>query len=189
MIRSKFVVIASVLMLLFVTSCNQDEADQAVDPAPVAVKKKPKAAATGATPGAAATPGKTVATAPASAGKANNTKQKAATANAGKAGAAGGAEVKQTLVKLNGYLPAAVKALQTDDVDTAKQYVKGFSDNWQQNKIIQSTVKKNAQASFNKISSGLTQVNNLMKAATPDKAKAAAAIQSLSQSVMEYAKG
>jgi hypothetical protein len=90
---------------------------------------------------------------------------------------------------LNGYLPAAVKALQTDDVDTAKQYVKGFSDNWQQNKIIQSTVKKNAQASFNKISSGLTQVNNLMKAATPDKAKATAAIQSLSQSVMEYAKG
>jgi hypothetical protein len=28
-----------------------------------------------------------------------------------------------------------------------------------------------------------------MKAATPDKAKATAAIQSLSQSVMEYAKG
>ena len=188
MIRSKFMVIASVLMLLFVTSCN-NEAEEAVAPSPVAVKKKPKAAATGATPGAAATPGKSVATAPASAGKANNTKQKAATANAGKAGAAGGAEVKQTLVKLNGYLPAAVKALQTDDVDTAKQYVKGFSDNWQQNKIIQSTVKKNAQASFNKISSGLTQVNNLMNAATPDKAKATAAIQSLSQSVMDYAKG
>jgi hypothetical protein len=50
-------------------------------------------------------------------------------------------------------------------------------------------VKKNAQASFNKISSGLTQVNNLMNAATPDKAKATAAIQSLSQSVMDYAKG
>ena len=189
MIRSKFVVIASVLMLLFVTGCNKDEADEAAAPTPVAVKKKPKTAATGATPVAGATPGKTVATAPASTGKPNNKKQKAATANAGKAGAAGSAEVKQTLVKLNGYLPAAVKALQTDDVDTAKQYVKGFSDNWQQNKIIQSTVKNNAQASFNKISSGLTQVNNLMKGATPDKAKATAAIQSLSQAVMEYAKG
>jgi hypothetical protein len=51
------------------------------------------------------------------------------------------------------------------------------------------TVKKQSQASFNKISAGVTQVNNLMKAPTPDKAKATTAIQSLSQAVSEYTKG
>jgi len=180
MSRSKIVVIASVLMLVLVTGCNNEEAEEAAaPPAPVAVKKKPKAAAPGATPG------KTVGSAPASPGK----PKAATTANAGKAAAGGNnADVKQTLAKLNGYLPAAVQALQTDDVDTAKLYVKGFSDNWQQ-KIIQSSVKKQSQDSFQKISAGVTQVNNLMKAATPDKAKATAAIQSLSQSVQQYAKG
>ncbi|MDP8964496.1 MAG: hypothetical protein M3O33_11035 [Cyanobacteriota bacterium] len=180
MSRSKIVVIASVLMLVLVTGCNNEEAEEAAaPPAPVAVKKKPKAAAS-------ASPGKTVGAAPASPGK---PKAKATTANAGKAAAGGNnADVKQTLAKLNGYLPAAVQALQTDDVDTAKLYVKGFSDNWQQ-KSIQASVKKQSQDSFQKISTGVTQVNNLMKAATPDKAKATAAIQSLSQSVQQYAKG
>lgn len=188
MIRSKFVAIASVLMLMLVTGCNQNEADEAVAPTPAAVKKKPKqkAAAPGATPGAGTTPGKATGAAPASSGK---PKAKATNANAGKAAAGGNtANVKETLAKLNGYLPAAVQALQTDDVDTAKLYVKGFSDNWQQ-KSIQSTVKKQSQDSYQKISAGVTQVNNLMKAATPDKAKATAAIQSLSQSVQQYAKG
>jgi hypothetical protein len=179
MSRSKIVVIASVLMLVLVTGCNNEEAEEAAaPPAPVAVKKKPKAAAS-------ASPGKTTAAAPASPGK----PKAATTANAGKAAAGGNnADVKQTLAKLNGYLPAAVQALQTDDVDTAKLYVKGFSDNWQQ-KSIQASVKKQSQDSFQKISTGVTQVNNLMKAATPDKAKATAAIQSLSQSVQQYAKG
>lgn len=172
MIRSKFVVIASVLMLLFVTGCNQDEAVEETPPTPVAVKKKAKKAAN-----EGANADKT-ATAPAKAGK---PKPKAAAAAGSNAGA------KQTLAKLNGYLPAAIKALETDDVDTAKLYVKGFSDNWQQQGI-QSSVKKGSQDSFKKISAGVTQVNNLMKAEAPDKAKAKAAIQSLSQSVLEYAK-
>lgn len=177
MIRSKFVVIASVLMLLFVTGCNQEEAvEENPTPTPVAVKKKAKKTAAGAKAKEGETADKT-ATAPAKAGK---PKPKAA-APANNAGA------KQTLAKLNGYLPAAVKALETDDVDTAKLYVKGFSDNWQQQGI-QSSVKKGSQDSFKKISAGVTQVNNLMKAEAPDKAKAKAAIQSLSSAVLEYAK-
>jgi hypothetical protein len=70
--------------------------------------------------------------------------------------------VKQTLGKLNGYLPAAAKALQANDVGKAKDYVKGFSDNWNQ-KIIQNSVKSQAPESHQKISAGVTQVNNLMK--------------------------
>jgi hypothetical protein len=185
MIRSKIVVLASVVMLLFVTGCNKDEAaDENIAPSPVAVKKKQKAAP-GASPATGAKASKTTAAAPASPGKAKP--KAAATAKASKA-TAGASKVKQTLGQLNGYLPAAVTALQSDDVDTAKQYVKGFSDNWKQQGI-QGTVKKQSQASFNKISAGVNQVNKLMRAPAPDKAKATTAIQSLSQAVSEYTKG
>ena len=177
MIRSKFVLVASVLMLMFVSGCNKDEAAQeTIAPSPVAVRKKAKASP-GATPGAKAAKNK--AAAPANANKA---KPKAA------ASAAGATNAKQTLAKLSGYLPAAVKALQADDVDTAKQHVQDFSDNWKQ-KGIQAAVKKQSPASFTKISTALTGVNNAMKASAPDKAKATTAIQSLSQAVSEYAKG
>ncbi len=179
MIRSKVVVIVSVLMLLFVTGCNKDEADENIAPSPIAVKKKAKAAP-GASPATGAKASKTTPAAPASPGKAKP--KAAAPANAGASNA------KQTLGKLNGYLPAAVNALQSDDVDTAKQYVKGFSDNWKQQGI-QAAVKKQSQTSFSKISAGVNQVNSLMKAAAPDKAKATTALQSLSQAVSEYTKG
>lgn len=179
MIRSKFVIFASVLMLMFVSGCNPDEAaEENIEPTPIAVKKKVKASP-GASPGAGAKAAKTKAAAP---GTANKAKPKAATP------AAGAINAKQTLAQLSGYLPAAVKALQADDVDTAKQYVQGFSDNWKQ-KGIQAAVKKQSPASFTKISKALTSVNNAMKASTPDKAKATTAIQSLSQAVSEYAKG
>ena len=176
MIRSKFVLVASVLMLMFVSGCNKDEAaEENIEPTPIAVKKKVKATP-GASPVAGAKAAKNKAAAPANANKA---KPKAA---------AGATNVKQTLTKLSGYLPAAVKALQADDVDTAKQYVQGFADNWKQ-KGIQAAIKKQSPESFTKISTALTSVNNAMKAATPDKAKATSAIQSLSQAVSEYAKG
>lgn len=177
MIRSKFVLVASVLMLMFVSGCNKDEAaDENIAPSPVAVKKKAKAS-----PGAS----------PATGEKAAKTKAAPTNANKAKAKAAAPAvatNAKQTLAKLSGYLPAAAKALQADDVDTAKQYVQGFSDNWKQQGI-QAAVKKQSPASFTKISTALTSVNNVMKAAAPDKAKATTAIQSLSQAVSEYATG
>lgn len=173
MIRSKIVVLASVVMLMFVAGCNRDEAaEENIAPSPVAVKKKAKAAP-GASPAAGTKTAKKTATASASPGKA-------------KSGAAGTNNVKSALGKLNGYLPAAVKALQTDDVDTAKQYVKGFSDNWKQQSA---AVKKQSPDSFTKINAGVTQINNLMKADAPDKAKATTAIQSLSKAVSEFAKG
>lgn len=175
MIRSKFVVIASVLMLMFVAGCNKDEAaEENIAPSPVAVKKKAKTAAPGASPAAGAKAAKKTAAAPA--------KTQSAAAPAG----AGANNVKQALGKLNGYLPAAVKALQADDLDTAKQYVKGFSDNWKQQSA---AVKKQSPDAFTKISAGVTQVNNLMKADAPDKTKATAALQSLSQAVSAFAKG
>lgn len=178
MIRAKALAIASTLLLLFVTGCNQEEQAEEVAPTPVVVKKKPKLA--GASPAkTAASPGKAQATAAASAPK--------KPAQAAPKAAAGNPGVKDTLTKLNGYLPAAVKALQANDVDTAKQYVQGFSDNWEQ-KIIQNTVKTKSKASYDKIAAGVTQVNNVMKADTPDNGKAIAAIQSLSQAVSEYAK-
>jgi len=185
MIRAKALAIASTLLLLFVTGCNQEEQAEEVAPTPVVVKKKPKLA--GASPAkTAASPGKAQAPAAASAPK----KQAQAAPKAAppaKSAAAGNPGVKDTLTKLNGYLPAAVKALQANDVDTAKQYVQGFSDNWEQ-KIIQNTVKTKSKASYDKIAAGVTQVNNAMKADTPDNGKAIAAIQSLSQAVSEYAK-
>jgi hypothetical protein len=82
-------------------------------------------------------------------------------------------------------LPAAVKALEANDIATAKKYAQDFNANWNQ-KIIQFSVKTQSQDSYNKISAGVTQVNNLMKSATPDQAKAIAALQSLTEAVNEY---
>ena len=164
MMRFNYVVVASLLVLVLATGCNQDEqADQNVAPTPVAVRKKPKAS-----PGAAGSP----------AAGSPKAKPNSAAANT--------EYVKQTLGKLNGYLPAAAKALQANDVGKAKDYVKGFSDNWNQ-KIIQNSVKSQAPESHQKISAGVTQVNNLMKAAKPNQSQAVGAIQSLSDSVSEYA--
>lgn len=174
MMRFNYVVVASLLVLVLATGCNQDEqADQNVASTPVAVRKKPKANA-GATAKAGASPG--AAESPA----AGSPKAKPNSA------AANTEYVKQTLGKLNGYLPAATKALQANDVGKAKDYVKSFSDNWNQ-KIIQNSVKSQAPESHQKISAGVTQVNNLMKAAKPNQAQAVGAIQSLSDSVSEYA--
>lgn len=173
MIRSKFMIVATVLMLTFVSGCNRDEAaEEFIEPSPVAVKKKVKV-----TPGAKVATNK--AAAPANANKA---KPKAAAA------AAGATNTQQTLAKLNGYLPAAVKALQADDVAKAKEYVQDFSANWKL-KGIQAAVKKQSPESFAEISKSLTNVNNAMKAATPDKAQATTAIQSLSKAVTEYVQG
>lgn len=186
MIRSKFVAVASLMVLVLVTGCNNaDQADEDLAPTPTIVRKKakkPKAATPTAT--AEASPGKAK-TATAGANTAAAKKPKAATP--AKANASAGANAKQTLTKLNGYLPAAVKALQANDVDKAKQYAKSFSDNWQQ-KIIQNRVKTESQASYNKIAAGVTQVNNLMKPATPNNARAIEALESLSQAVSEYTK-
>lgn len=163
MMRFNYVVVASLLVLVLATGCNQDEqADQNVASTPVAVRKKPKAS-----PGAAGSP----------AAGSPKAKPNSAAANT--------EYVKQTLGKLNGYLPAATKALQANDVGKAKDYVKSFSDNWNQ-KIIQNSVKSQAPESHQKISAGVTQVNILMKAATPNHAQAVGAIQSLSDSVSEY---
>lgn len=189
MMRFNRVLVASVLLLVLFTGCNNqdDQADQAAAPTPVAVRKKPKKAPTaGGTPQAGASPG--AAQSPAAAGGNTNAKAKAAPANAGNTGAASSSYVKQTLAKLNGYLPAAVKKLQANDVATAKQYVKGFSDNWNQ-KVIQNGVKTAAPNSYSKISAGVTQVNNLMKPASPNQAQTIAALQSLSQAVNEYTQG
>jgi hypothetical protein len=173
--RPHSAVIASVLVLTLITGCNrEEEAEQDVAPTPMVVRKKPKAAAT---PGAAKSPAAT-----AGAGQA---KPKAAPASPGAAAGNNVAYVKQTLGKLNGYLPAAVRALQGNDVATAQQYAQGFTDNWQQ-KIIQSTVKSTSPESYNQISAGVKQVNSVMQAPTPNKTKAIAALQSLSKNVTGY---
>src|SRR5207237_8234025 len=107
-------------------------------------------------------------------------------ASPAKTSASAKGDAKQTLAKLNGYLPAAVNALQANDVDTAKKYAKGFSDNWKQ-KIVQFNVKNKSQDDYKKISAAVEQVNNnLIKPAKPDNAKATAALQSLSQAVKDY---
>ncbi|HEY9601944.1 MAG TPA: hypothetical protein V6C85_10060 [Allocoleopsis sp.] len=189
--RFNAVVVACLLLFVGVTGCNSgDQQDPSVVSTPMVVHKnkkgkKPKAAAPTAT--ASASPGKAkTASAPAntattSAGKAKTTPAKASAA------AQGG--LKPTLAKLNGYLPAAVRALQANDVATAKTYAQNFQANWQQ-KIIQFSVKNTSQAAYNKIAAGVTQVNNnLIKPANPDKAKAIAALQSLSQAVQDYSTG
>ncbi|HAA31621.1 MAG TPA: hypothetical protein DCE56_32880 [Cyanobacteria bacterium UBA8553] len=183
MIRFNAVVIASVLMLGSITSCNNADEDAAVVSTPQAVRpktKKPKAA----------TPNPT---ASASTGKAKTTKAAKPSPSPGqtkaspaKAAASAKGDSKQTLAKLNGYLPAAVNALKANDVDTAKKYAKSFNDNWKQ-KIVQFNVKNKSQDNYKKISAAVEQVNtNLIKPAKPDNAKAIAALQSLSQAVKSY---
>lgn len=188
MIRFHTVVIASVLLLALVPGCNNNEqAEENVVSTPVVVKKKqPKPKDAASSPTAAATPGK--AQPSATPGSAKQAQPLKAPASPAKTTAAATADAKQTLAKLDGYLPAAVQALEANDNAKAKQYAKSFNDNWQQ-KIIQASVKNKSQDSFNKITAAVTQVNdNLIKPATPDKAKAIAAVKSLSQAVDEYTK-
>jgi hypothetical protein len=182
MMRFNAVVVACLLLFVSVTGCNSgDQEDASVVSTPVAVPKKakkPKVAAPTAT--ASASPGQAK-TAKTSAGKAKTAPAKPSAA------AKGG--MKPTLAKLNGYLPAAVRALQANDVAKAKGYAQDFQANWQQ-KIIQFSVKNQSQAAYNQISAGVTQVNNnLIKPANPDKTKAIAALQSLSQAVKDYSTG
>lgn len=172
--RANSAVIASVLVLALITGCNREEQAEDIAPTPMVVRKKPK---TTASPGATKSPAGT-----ADAGKA---KPKTTAASPAKAAGNNVTYVKQTLGKLNGYLPAAVKALQGNDVATAKQYAQAFTDNWQQ-QIIQNTVKTTSKDSYNQIAAGVKQVNSLMQAPTPDKTKTTAALQSLSQNVAGY---
>jgi len=168
MMRFKAVVIASVLLIGGIAGCNREEPNEAVVSTPQIVKKpkKPKAAAPNTTETASP------AASPAPAGTANTATPPPA-------------RVKQAFTKLNGYLPAAVNKLQANDVATAKKYAQDFNANWQQ---LQNLVKTASQPSYQKIAAGVTQVTNtLIKPATPDKAKAIASLQSLSQAVTEYA--
>lgn len=198
MIRFKAVAIASVLLLVGVTACNQqdDQANQAVSTPQIKTNpnKAKKAKAGGSSPTAAGSPSPSPASSPTT-GKTPTAqtspakaKTPAAPANTAKATTKTSDGAKPTLAKLNGYLPAAVKALQANDIAQAKQYAKGFNDNWQQ-KIVQFQVKQKSQADYNKLASAVTQVNNtLLKPANPDKDKAIASLQSLSQAVTEYTK-
>lgn len=187
--RFNAVVVACLLLFVSVTGCNSgDQEDASVVTTPVAVRKKdqkPKAAAPNAT--ASASPGQAkTASAPANTAKTSAGKAKTAPA---KASAAAKGDMKPTLAKMNGYLPAAVRALQANDVATAKGYAQDFRANWQQ-KIIQFSVKNQSKPAYNKIAAGVTKVNNnLIKPANPDKAKAIAALQSLSQAVKDYSTG
>lgn len=196
MIRFKAVAIASVLLLVGVTACNQqdDQANQAVSTPQVKTNpnKAKKAKAKAPSPTAAGSPSASPATTPTT-GKTPTAqtspakaKTPAAPTNTAKATTKTNDGAKPTLAKLNGYLPAAVQALQANDIAKAKQYAKGFNDNWQQ-KIVQFQIKKKSQADYNKLASAVTQVNNtLLKPANPDKDKAIASLQSLSQAVTEY---
>ncbi|HEY9670427.1 MAG TPA: hypothetical protein V6D11_03215 [Waterburya sp.] len=198
MIRFKALAIASVLLLVGVTACNQqdEQANQTV--ATPQVKTNPnkakKAKAGGSTPTAAGSPSASPASTPTT-GKTPTAqtspakaKTPAAPANTAKATTKTSDGAKPTLTKLNGYLPAAVKALQANDIAQAKQYAKGFNDNWQQ-KIVQFQVKQKSQSDYNKLASAVTQVNNtVLKPANPDKDKAIASLQALSQAVTEYTK-
>lgn len=186
MMRFNAVVIASILLLGGIAGCNQEESNEAVVSTPQIVKrpKKPKAAPPNST--AAVNPAASPGVSPAASPKTGKTA--VAPANTAKATAKTNDGAKPTLAKLNGYLPAAVKALQANDIAKAKQYAKGFSDNWQQ-KIIQCQVKNKSQSAYNKLASGVTQVTNtVIQPPNPDKAKAITSLQSLSQAVTEYTK-
>jgi hypothetical protein len=189
MIRSNTVVVASLFLLVLVTGCNNQEAEQNIVSTPMAVKKKvpkpnPTAATLAGKPKAKEGKAEPAAT-PTAAKKAQPLK--ATTSPAKAAPTTTITYAKEKLGELAGYLPAAVKALEANDVDQAKEYAKDFSDNWNQ-KVIQDSVKTKAPASHQKIAAAVTQVNTVMKAAKPDKAKAIAALQSLSQAVDEYTK-
>ena len=184
--RFNAVVIASILLLGGIAGCNQEESNEAVYSTPQVVPKRPKkpkaAAPTPTAASQAASPGSSPVASPATGQTA------VAPANTAKAKAQTSDGAKPTLAKLNGYLPAAVKALQANDIAKAKEYAKGFSDNWQQ-KIIQFKVKNKSKAAYDKMASGVTQVTNtVIQPPNPDKAKAITSLQSLSQSVTEYTK-
>ncbi len=162
---------------------------QAKAPATTASPGQAKAPATTASPGQAKAPAATASPGQAKtpAAPANTVAQAPKAATPAQSPAVNKAKIKQSMGGLKGYLPAAVRALQANDVATAKQYAQAFNANWNQ-KIIQFAVKNQSQATYNKIATGVTNVNNTMKPATPDKTKAIPALQSLAQSVDEYAK-
>jgi hypothetical protein len=185
MMRFNAVVLASLLLLGGVAGCNQGESNEAVittPKPPPGRQKKPEPATPNATVTATPAAGKTPVASPSPAADKTPVAPAAAKTPAKNDGA------KPTLTKLNGYLPAAVKALQANNVNQAKQYAQGFTANWQQ-KIIQYKVKTESQAAFDKLSAAVNQVNStVIQPPNPDKTKAIASLQSLSQAVTEYTK-
>lgn len=203
MMRFKAVAIASLLVLVGITGCNQEEEPIELITPNIVKRKTPQAAAptpaakvspansptpvAKASPVSSPTPAAKVspANSPTPAAKASPT---ASPAKAKTAATTNGA--KQTLARLDGYLPAAVNELQANDVAQAKQYAKAFYDNWvKNNEMIRGQVKKESQAAYKELTADVIAVNKtLIQPANPDKAKAIAAVQSLSQRLREYVK-
>ncbi|HEY9667861.1 MAG TPA: hypothetical protein V6C91_13705 [Coleofasciculaceae cyanobacterium] len=211
MMRFKAVAIASLLVLGGVTGCNQEEEPVELITPNIVKRKTPQAAApspaakaspaSSPSPAAKASPASSPSPA-AKASPANSPKPaakaspasspkpvaKASPAKAQTTATTNGA--KQTLAKLDGYLPAALNELKANDVAQAKQYAKAFYDNWSKNnEMIRGQVKKESQAAYKELTADVIAVNKtLIQPANPDKAKATAAVQSLSQRIREYVK-
>ena len=203
MMRFKAVAIASLLVLVGVTGCNQEEEPVELITPNIVKRKTPQAAApspaTKASPANSPSPvaKASPASSPSPVAKASPASSPTPVAKASPAASPAKAKTaantngaKQTLAKLDGYLPAAVNELKANDVAQAKQYAKAFYDNWSKNnEMIRGQVKKESQAAYKELTADVIAVNKtLIQPANPDKAKAIAAVQSLSQRIREYVK-
>ncbi len=95
-------------------------------------------------------------------------------------------DVKQSLVKLQGYVAGATNAAKTGDLTKAKQEFKEFKEGWEP---LEQTLKTNAKDTYKTMEKeveGLSE--NLLESDKPDKGKVVAKLEFLGETLNTYVK-
>ena len=88
---------------------------------------------------------------------------------------------KDNLTQMKGYVTEAVTAVKANDFAKAKQEYKEYDEKWEE---VEDGVRTKSQDAYIKIEKDMDQVKNtLVTPAKPDKAKATAALESLSKTL------
>ena len=94
------------------------------------------------------------------------------------------ANTKAELTKMTDYLKESTDAVQAGEFEKAKGSFKEFDENWEK---VEDGIKDQSKDAYKAIEDGMDEVENtLIKPDSPDKDKAIAALNSLSQTVNQY---
>lgn len=166
MFRFKALLISS-LLVVSVSACgNSPESNTATAPNSAA----PNSAATPSAP-SPASPAATTPNPEAKGDDSNNATMVAA-------------NTKAELTKMTDYLKESTDAVQAGEFEKAKGSFKEFDENWEK---VEDGIKDQSKDTYKAIEDGMDEVENtLVKPDSPDKDKAIAALNSLSQTVTQY---
>ncbi|MBA3920954.1 MAG: hypothetical protein H0X31_04260 [Nostocaceae cyanobacterium] len=95
-------------------------------------------------------------------------------------------DIKQSLVKLQGYVAGATNAAKTGDLTSSKQEFKEFKEGWEP---LEQTLKTNAKDTYKTMEKqveGLSE--NLLESDKPDQGKVVAKLEFLGETLNTYVK-